>query len=348
MTGYKDIMSNINTISEFLLHAGTDFRVFDMGRTIRPMTGQAFFDIESSITVAPHPRQQHAWFGLVFFQALHTQTHFVWFVKLPLDERGAVVAAPRKQFLDIIVTALAQEVNQALPQQQQLPDNPYTFVPSQQQLADFNSACRYTLNLPASSHFADVLTYLKNPQTAPWQTLQLQGIADLAVRVNEDPVSSLLEANFTQLHLEVQQAICRSLENYHVLDTMTQVLGDWWLNNPDNRHIVIAVLRATAQSSAIESVKALLMRVLTCQWGDDTDILMLLAARHWPKLNDPHILNLYISKLCAQDHDLFSGLYRDLVQIPLIRTSILGILQWQDKSAELTDAIANLNQSHKL
>ena len=35
-------MSQINTISEFLLQAGTDYRVFDMARGIRQLESQLF------------------------------------------------------------------------------------------------------------------------------------------------------------------------------------------------------------------------------------------------------------------------------------------------------------------
>lgn len=59
--------NSINSISEFLLHAGTEYIVFDMGRRLTALDNQAFLDIENGSTVAPFPRQQHAWFGIVFF-----------------------------------------------------------------------------------------------------------------------------------------------------------------------------------------------------------------------------------------------------------------------------------------
>ena len=57
-------MSSIDTISEFLLHAGTDYRVFDMARGIRPLDSQSFLEIENGTVPAPYPRQQHIWFGV--------------------------------------------------------------------------------------------------------------------------------------------------------------------------------------------------------------------------------------------------------------------------------------------
>ena len=45
--------NSINSISEFLLHAGTEYIVFDMGRRLTALDNQAFLDIENGSTVAP-------------------------------------------------------------------------------------------------------------------------------------------------------------------------------------------------------------------------------------------------------------------------------------------------------
>ena len=37
-------MNNINTLSEFLLEAGTQFRIFDMGRRVQKISHQQFFE----------------------------------------------------------------------------------------------------------------------------------------------------------------------------------------------------------------------------------------------------------------------------------------------------------------
>jgi hypothetical protein len=103
-------MSQINTISEFLLQAGTDYRAFDMARGIRPLESPLFLDIESAIVPAPYPRQQHAWFGILFFNKQMSIEHYIWFVKLPLDEQGLVIGAARQQFLQIVVEAMGQSL----------------------------------------------------------------------------------------------------------------------------------------------------------------------------------------------------------------------------------------------
>jgi hypothetical protein len=123
--------NSINSISEFLLHAGTEYIVFDMGRRLTALDNQAFLDIENGSTVAPFPRQQHAWFGIVFWNKNSSNQHYIWFIKLPLDEQGLVVAASRNHFLQIIVDALGQSISDDSEAANTLPDNPYSFVPAQ-------------------------------------------------------------------------------------------------------------------------------------------------------------------------------------------------------------------------
>ena len=41
--------NSINSISEFLLHAGTEYHVFDLGRRLEPTDSQTFLEIENCI-----------------------------------------------------------------------------------------------------------------------------------------------------------------------------------------------------------------------------------------------------------------------------------------------------------
>tara|TARA_Y100000814_G_scaffold293367_1_gene274622 strand:- start:1382 stop:1690 length:309 start_codon:yes stop_codon:yes gene_type:complete len=96
----------INSISEFLLQAGTEYLVFDLGRRIEPLESQTFLNIENGLHIPPFPRQKHAWFGIVFWNKRASNQHYIWFIKLPIDEQGLVVTATRNHFLQIIVDAL--------------------------------------------------------------------------------------------------------------------------------------------------------------------------------------------------------------------------------------------------
>ena len=340
-------MSHINTISEFLLHAGTDYRIFDMGRAIRPLNSQYFLDIELGKIPAPYPRQQHAWFGIVFFNPGLNQQHYIWFVKLPVDEQGLLLSAARNQYLQLVVEALGKQLENTEQAKHGLPDNPFTFVPSQQQLADFNSICRQFLGLPNSVHLEPALNYLRDPKGNDWQTLSVQGLAELAAQIAQGQHRELFNAHLEHFANQVQQALCASLENHPIDAQLSQILLAWAEQQAHHLPRQLSVLRALSQSSQAQLLNQLIDKLLSSNATISADMLVLIAARHWRLLSAPELLRKYIELLSLQDTELFIGLYSDLVQIPELRNLMLDVLRWPDKSPQLLLAIEHLFKSHE-
>lgn len=335
-------MTQINTISEFLLHAGTDYRVFDMARAIRPVSSQVFLEIENALQPAPFPKQQHAWFGVLFFNKQLSNEQYIWFVKLPLDEQGLIISAGRQQFLEIVVKALGQQLDNKNNPNNQLPDNPFTFVPTQQQLADFNSICRVELDLPLSEHFSTATHYLNNPSENDWHNVPLQGIADFTASITQGSLGNLYIKQFSKLAPEIQHALCASLENHPHCHEISGLLIDWYRQQPTDEKRLQSVLRGLCQSQDHSAVKYFLKSILVSDQKHVNSVLMLIAARHWLHLTDSDILKPYIELLANSDIDTFTGLYSDLVQIPAIRQTMLSVLRWPEKSSSLTQAIGQL------
>jgi hypothetical protein len=335
-------MNNIHTISEFLLQAGTDYRVFDLGRGIRKLSNQAFLDVENAVIAAPYPRQQHAWFGIIFFNKQLNSEHFIWFVKLPLDEQGLLMAAARDHFLQIIVDALGQQLEHQAKTNGQLPENPYSFLPTQQQLADFNSISRLDFNLGQSQHYPAALAYFEQPEQQTWQQLSLQGIADFASLVKQKKARDLLINSLPQLVPQVYVPLCASLENHPVPLDLSQRISDWVIQDINDVARVQSGLRALSQSTASKVVQCLILKVLQSKHSHHGDVLILLAARHWHHMRDEVVLESYINNLAQLGNDMFIGLYSDLVQIPMLREKMLGVLRWPQKSAALSNAIGQL------
>ena len=335
-------MSQINTISEFLLQAGTDYRVFDMARGIRPLESQFFLEIENSTVPAPFPRQQHAWFGVLFFNKNLSDERYIWFVKLPLDEQGLVIGAARQQFLQIVVEALGQTLDKKNNSNNQLPDNPFTFVPNQQQLADFNSIGRVELDIPLSDHLKLVEQYLANPERYDWRTIPMQGIADFIASLQQGNRKQLLLKQFLALAPDMQHALCSSLENHSIDEDISTLLINWYQQDAQDEKRLHSVLRGVCQSQAKAAVNSLIFSVLNSTKGQTGLALMLIAARHWQYLKDSAILTLYVEQLAMCEDNVFIGLYSDLVQIPEIRDVMLGVLRWPEKSPQLTLAIGQL------
>jgi hypothetical protein len=334
-------MSQINTISEFLLQAGTDYRVFDMARGIRQHTSQGFLEIENSTVPAPFPRQQHAWFGILFFNKKLSDERYIWFVKLPVDEQGLVIGAARQQFLQIVVDALGQTLDKQKQTNNQLPENPFTFVPNQQQLADFNSICRVELALPPSAHFDIAKKYITHPDKHDWRDVPLQGIADYTASLENDNNKPLLLTQFSKLAPDMQYALCASLENHQIDQDISQILIDWCRQDEQDEQRLSSGLRALCQSQACSEVSSLISSMLASN-SENSAVLMLIAARHWQHLKEPSTLERYVEQLATNKEDLFISLYPDLVQIPDLRETMLGVLRWPKKSPQLTQAIGQL------
>ena len=335
-------MSTINNISEFLLQAGTDYRVFDMARGIRPISSQLFLEIENAIKPAPYPRQQHAWFGVLFFNKQLSDERYIWFVKLPLDEQGLVIGAGRQQFLQIVVEALGQSLDKANNPNNQLPENPFTFVPNQQQLADFNSIGRIELDIPLSENLETTVQYLSNSEQKDWRDIPLQGIADYAASLHQTRLKKLLLTQFLNLAPDIQYALCSSFENHSIDIDISQLLINWYQQDVKDEKRLHCVIRGLCQSQAQTEVEKLLSSILKHTQDKSDATLMLIAARQWQHLQQPEILKLYIELLANSENDLFIGLFPDLVQIPMLREIMLNVLRWPEKSPKLTHSIGQL------
>ncbi|MBC3764900.1 DUF3549 family protein [Neptunicella marina] len=336
----------MTTISEFLLQAGTQFWAFDLSRGIQLLPSQQFLEIESGIIAHPSPRQQHAWFAIVFNNKMLTAQHYIWFVKLPLDEIGKVQDAARSQFLQIIVEALGRDMQQGENGSADLPENPFSFVPNQQQMADFNSLCRKTLIQPPSEHFKPTQGYFANPSPDSWQTLAMQGISDFVVFSSDTELTAVLQHQLPTLPEPVISSLFSSLENRQINKAATQAVLDFAENNAGNHRLQGLAQRAISQSTANALVSNYLMQLLTASNNElSLDSLVVIAGRHWQRLhNNPALLTAFFEKLASQPQtaESFSALFADLVQIPLLRTEILGLIRQADRSEALSRAIGKL------
>lgn len=337
-------MSQIATISEFLLQAGTEYRVFDIGRSIRKISTQQFLEIENALSKPQFPRAQHAWFAIIFWNKTLSNQHYIWFVKLPIDEQGFIVCAARNHYLQIIIDALGHQLEQAPSKNAQLPDNPYSFIPNQHQLADFTAISRSTLKLGQSDFYQVAKDYLSQPESADWQDIPIQGIADLATQIDRPEIESLLHKHFNALAEPVKFALLTSIENQPLNTKTAEIIKHYLLNNPSNPIIWQQGLRALGQSTCKEMVEELLNQVFTSELATDQNLLSVISGRLWHYLITPHVLHAFLNAVahCDRSSALFVAIYRDLVQVPAMRLNMLEMLRWPDKSPELTRCVGKL------
>ncbi|GFD81351.1 hypothetical protein KUL118_42130 [Tenacibaculum sp. KUL118] len=340
--------NSINSISEFLLHAGTEYQIFDLGRRLVPTDSQTFLDIENGSAYAPFPRQQHAWFGVVFWSKNASTQHYIWFVKLPLDEQGLVIAAARNHFLEIIVDALGQSVAEDTKNAQTLPDNPYSFVPNQSQLAQFNALVKRTLNQPLSEEAQKVEAYIQAPQLVDWQQISMQNVADFVYRLSmhprRDALEHAIETN-TSLYSDV---FLNSLMEMSESVSLSEGLLAAYLNEIDCRDdINLAALRGTSEGTFNLTINTKLLSILKSDKSLRLDILSVIAARHFEQM-EPLLLSAFLEQAAKvdekDDHQgaLFAGFFSDLVQIPKLRRQVLTLLHSKANSNILSNAFQQL------
>ncbi|GAB3022067.1 DUF3549 family protein [Bowmanella dokdonensis] len=333
-------MTVIDTLSEFLLQSGCQYRIYDLGRGIRPLNSQTFLEIENNQRPHPYPRLGQAWLAVLFWNKQLSSQHYIWFLKLPLDEQGMLVLAARNQFLHMVVELLGKQIQEK--KLESLPDHPFSFVPGQQQMADFNAQVRHALKLPAAEQLGQALAYLREPELHHWQSVPLQGLADMVVRAGEPSVQTLLLENFPRLAQPVQVALMQSLESQTPGIPMTECVIALMRNNPDDHSIQLAGLRALSRSTADGLVEGELEKLLAPDNAPDADLLITISGRHWHRLEKDELLRPYLEKLAQQPADLFGAVFADLVRIPCLRNKMLAALRSTDKSPGLTRAIGQL------
>jgi hypothetical protein len=183
---------------------------------------------------------------------------------------------------------------------------------------------------------------LIHPEKLDWQNLSVQGIADYCATINTPENTQLFLAQFNSLVPDLQTALCSSLENHQVDQSISSHLISWSKTDPKDIQKLSSTLRALCQAQDKQTRQVFIQSVLNSAQGKEPNVLMLIAARHWQCLNNEQILIQYINLLANTDENTFAGLFSDLVQIPEVRHSMLSVLRWPEKSPQLTRSIGQL------
>ncbi|MEJ6519222.1 DUF3549 family protein [Shewanella bicestrii] len=331
-------MTEITTLSQFLTTAKTQFQVYELGRRVQHIDMLAFHQIESLVTPYPYPIQGHAQFAIVFWN--ESQQHFIWFLKLPLDEQGLLSPAPRSQFIEMVLTALGQDPTQPLTDEQQdrLANNPFSFKPSQEKLAVFNALVRKQLGLSASIQYEFAVQYLSGQiATSEWQHIGLQGLSDVCVRLGELDHEQQLLASFDNSAIEVQIALCQCLEHLHLTEALANKLYAKFVTAPSEYQAYY--LRALASHTEL-SQQALAHLQQTERL--EANELISIAGRNWTVLKQELSRSIYLEALARQPQAFFNQIFADIVAIPSLRNHLLGELRNPNRSVQLSQAIGGL------
>ena len=331
-------MTEINTLSQFLTTANTQFQVYDLGRRVQHIDMLAFNQIELLTSPYPFPIQGHAQFAVVFWQ--QQKQPYIWFIKLILDEQGCIAPAPRSQFMQMIVEALGRDPTQTLSeaQQEQLANHPFSFKPTQQKLAIFNALVRKQLGQQASSQFEYAASYLSGQiKSDAWQQVGFQGIADVCVRSHTLNLTTDINKSLMNAPIEVQAAICQCLEHIDIQTSTADILVEQLQQaENDKKLIFLSALGSSSRHSILAFNHLLESSLMTAE------TLITFAARNWQALQDDSTRKRYLEALAEQPQSFFNQVFADIVAIPSLRHLLLSELRNPDRSAQLSTAIGGL------
>ncbi|SET33617.1 DUF3549 family protein [Thalassotalea agarivorans] len=338
-------MNSIETITELLQLSNCQYRVYDIGRNINKITKEQFEKLEHNQVPYPYPMQGHAHLAIAFWQKQSVQL-YIWFVKLPLDERSLLVQASRNHFLAIILEALGSDLTKDPTEHQQelLNANPYHFTPAQYKLASLNSLISIALKKNASVYFEHCQEYLQNKDWPNWHNIGVQGIADYVARIDDENLASTLEVSLPHLPKQVLYPLCSAMENQTLPLTLIQAIALQieQCDLTEEQEKAIHLLRALSASATHMHVTSLVDNLLNLPSLNE-EIIITLSSRLWLSLDSGEkIAKLFQHVLLGKAADLFPAIYKDLVAIPATRAHVFSCMRSENRSQELSKAIGQL------
>ena len=339
-------MTTIDTISDLLALSNSQYRIYDIGRKIDKISKEQFTKIEANQVPYPFPSQGHAHLALAFWQK-ETKQPYLWFIKLPLDERGLLNQGARNHFIAIIIEALGTDlaVDPSEKQEELLKANPYNFTPAQYKLASINSLLKLALNQPPSEHYNLCYHYLSGELGwENWHNIGVQGLSDFACRLSDNTHQQLLTKALKHLPVEVLTPLCCAIENIELPFELIQKITHLH-SKTKNTNKQQALLRALASSSEHPLVVELVQNVLNQPTNTDEHFIIL-SGRNWLALQQPNAMMNFLETLVHYNNQaLFTAIFKDLVTIPALRMTVFSCMRDENRSAALAKAIGSLFNS---
>ncbi len=337
----------MNTLTDFLTQSQCQFRIYDLGRKVTKIGNSEFKKIAHSEQPYPYPIQQHAFIAVTFWQ-VKQQDHFIWFLKMPLDEQGLMKITAQTSFIKMVIAAMGDDLTTEISKEQQdnLASNPFIFKPNTEKLAIFNAKLNAAFIRPPSTFYPEAHAYFAGQRDwADWQTVGLQGIADICARLGHDNNQTHLLSALPKLPLQPLQSLAVCLEHQTEIgsDLASAIAKQAQIElQADRQDNAILLLRALASAPSVGITKALILEQFNSSLIYNEYWYVSIAGRLWTLLEDETLLNRFLESLANHHSALFPQLFSDLVAIPLLREKLLQQLRLTARSPALSQAIGRL------
>ena len=338
-------MQPMETLSDLLQQLQGQYRIYDMGCRLSKLSSTDFKKFEEGQKAYPLPWLRHAWVGILSWSPtspkLGASSPTIWFLKLPLDERGLLIQAARDEFLNQLLETIGTNIldEQASAEwAEQLKHSNLAFTPDQARMAAFHAQASITLEQPASRFYPAVRSYMSSEDSQQnWQELGLQGFADFAMRLDQQ---QQWQQKISQLPAAVLETIAAQLENQkldHLVSKAFILRGEASINDGEK----VACLRAISQSTDAASRQHWLKQILDKDNMVGVELLATITSKCSEDLLKPDLMGLFIHQ-CAADQGVFNGLVQELMYQPKLRIKVLEAFRAEDRSPSVIQAIGVL------
>ncbi|MBR7889205.1 DUF3549 family protein [Marinomonas sp. A79] len=353
-------MNKIESLSDLFDMVECEVSYYDLGRNITKITPQQAIQFDRKQQAYPFPFRQHAWLACLLKKKLADQSNkatqtnkaedgVIWFLKLPLDEAGCLNLGTRDHFIKSIVDKILHKGEEA-GLSEALEDSPYAFKPDQERMASFHAMLGKDLHQAPSAYFQAVVDYLSSDLSEAneaWQTLGLQGIAELAARVNDDKYHALINNALPLAASPLVSALCHALE-HEILPTSLQNTLIELIQTEQDALMQASYLRALSRADLNDALLLPLFGLLgslsECQ-DQELHPIAALAAKcpHWLGQN-PQLLRIIMEKLAHREdgYIAFKQIAAELSQHPETEQPLWSLLRSGRVSPTLAQAVGYL------
>jgi hypothetical protein len=198
---------------------------------------------------------------------------------------------------------------------QALADCPYHFTPDPQKMAAVHAYLSHSLGQMPSSYYDKVMLYFQTQ--GEWEHLGLQGVADFALRLGDEAHSQPFAACCLTLPQPLAGAFAQAFEHTPLPAAVQTALWDRIALYPEEASLL---LRAFASSYPNPTLHDYLSDFLA-QPQPEPECLLTIAARLWPSLTEPSVLEAYLAALFPHEA-LFAPIFTQLVQLPALKQAL--------------------------
>lgn len=318
-------MQQITSFSELYALANNNIRVFDLGRSLRSISQQDFLKIEMADIAHPHPYLQHAHIAIIAWQDETVDQHSIWLFKWGLDEQNKIKIAEHQTCLERVVKSLmTQDPNE---RRRLLQDHPFHFKPNDIMQACFHAHAAHILKRSTSGFLIKAEQYYLHNPNSDWQEIGIQGVAELVHQLDNQKTALLIN-NLARFSKQASLCLLACLENENIDLNLATALIKHYGDNDEDSELFSHLIRALSSVSNQEVIKSWLQSYINKENDIQLEILLAIASRVWPALDDDIVMINLFHKLAK--HTSSTGvdvLAKDLISLDNLRPHVLKAIR---------------------